>query len=169
MTCFPRHGRFRTALAPVGLALMLGACSSSPDAMPARTVALPPDEFQPTDQQWANLRFAKAGGDRYAPALMTDGQIATDDDRTTQLFSPFTGRVSRIFVKPGDGVRRGQPIYAIAASELVQGRSDIATAAASVAAARKALTTAEANAARQQALFAVRARHSATCSRRNPT
>ncbi|WP_294201630.1 efflux RND transporter periplasmic adaptor subunit [uncultured Sphingomonas sp.] len=155
MTCFPRDRRLWTALAPVSLALMLGACSSSQDAAPARKDALPPGEFRPTDQQWANLRFVKAGGDQYAPALLTDGQIATDDDRTTQLFSPFTGRISQIFVKPGDVVRRGQPIYAIAASELVQGRSDIATAQAAVAAARKALTTAEANAARQQALLAV--------------
>jgi cobalt-zinc-cadmium efflux system membrane fusion protein len=155
MTCFSSDRRFRTALVPVSLALLLGACSSSKDAAPARRDILPPGEFRPTDQQWANLRFAKAGGGAYAPALLTDGQIATDDDRTTQLFSPFTGRISRIFVKPGDVVRRGQPIYAIAASELVQGRSDIATAEAAVAAARKALTTAEANAARQQALLAV--------------
>ncbi|WP_322965901.1 efflux RND transporter periplasmic adaptor subunit [Sphingomonas fuzhouensis] len=156
MICLPRDRRLWTALAPVSLAvLMLGGCSASKDAAPAPKDRLPPGEFRPTDQQWANLRFAKAGGDQYAPALLTDGQIATDDDRTTQLFSPFTGRISRIFVKPGDVVRRGQPIYAIAASELVQGRSDIATAEAAVAAARKALTTAEANAARQQALLAV--------------
>lgn len=155
MTCFPRYRRFWTTLAPIGLVLMLGACSASKDTASAGPGRLPPGEFRPTDQQWANLRFVRAGGDQYAPALLTDGQIATDDDRTTQLFSPFTGRIARIFVKPGDGVRRGQPIYAIAASELVQGRSDIATAQAAVAAAHKALTTAEANAARQQALFAV--------------
>lgn len=154
MTCFSRDRRLWTALVPVSLALMVGACSSN-DAAPPRKDMLPPGEFRPTDQQWANLRFARAGGDAYSPALLTDGQIATDDDRTTQLFSPFTGRVSRIFVKTGDVVRRGQPIYTIAASELVQGRSDIATAEAAVAAARKALTTAEANAARQQALLAV--------------
>ncbi|WP_294277121.1 efflux RND transporter periplasmic adaptor subunit [uncultured Sphingomonas sp.] len=155
MTCIPRHRRFRTALAPIGLALMLGACSSTPNMGPARDDTRHPGEFRPTDQQWGNLHFVKAVGGQYAPALLTDGQIATDDDRTTQLFSPFTGRISRIFVKPGDVVRRGQPIYAIVASELVQGRSDIATAEAAVAAARKALTTAEANAARQQALLAV--------------
>ncbi|WP_343525497.1 efflux RND transporter periplasmic adaptor subunit [Sphingomonas sp.] len=155
MTCFPRDRRLWTALVPITLALVLSGCSSSKDAAPQRKGTLPPGEFRPTDQQWANLRFVQAGGEQYAPALLTDGQIATDDDHTTQLFSPFTGRVSRIFVKPGDVVHRGQPVYAIAASELVQGRSDIATAQASVAAAHKALSVAQANAARQQALLAV--------------
>ncbi|MBV9824944.1 MAG: efflux RND transporter periplasmic adaptor subunit [Alphaproteobacteria bacterium] len=118
-------------------------------------MALPPGEFQPAAEQWTNLQFTKARQAPFGPAIITDGQIATDDDHTTQLFSPFTGRISRIFVSPGDVVRKGQPIYAVAASEVVQGRSDIDSAEANLASARKALAVAQANADRQQKLFAI--------------
>lgn len=138
----------------VSLVALAGCSAGAPDA-DRKPATLPAGEFRPTDAQWSNLSIVSAKSETYGPELVTDGQIAADDDRTTQMFSPFSGRIARIFVKPGDVVRRGQPIYSIAASELVQGRSDLATAAAGVASARKALATAEANAARQQALFAV--------------
>lgn len=147
---------FLTLCALSGLGLGLSGCSDRSDPPPLRPAAdLPPGEFRPTAGQWANLTIVPVQAAVYGPALLTDGQIATDDDRTTQLFSPFSGRIARIFVKPGDVVRRGQPIYAVAASELVQGRSDVATAQAAVAGARKALTVAETNATREQQLLAV--------------
>ncbi len=90
-----------------------------------------------------------------APSLTTDGQIATDDDRTTQIYSPFSGQITKIFVRPGQDVRKGAPIYSVAASELVQVRNDLAAGEASVSAARGALAVAEASAARQQALLKV--------------
>lgn len=156
MTC-PVRSRFANGVAYAAMAAMcaLAGCSAAPREAARKPDPLPAGEFRPTDGQWSNLTTVPAVAQSYGPVLATDGQIATDDDRTTQMFSPFSGRISRIFVKPGDVVRPGQPIYAVAASELVQGRSDLATAEAGLAGARKALTVAEANATRQQALLAV--------------
>lgn len=153
---FPLHVR-RKLISACGIAgLVLSGCSAHDEPTVARKIfKLPIGEFQPTSGQWANLTIVPVRTTKFGPALLTDGQIATDDDHTTQLSSPFSGRISRIFVKPGDVVRRGQPIYAIAASELVQGHSDVATAQATVAGARKALSVAETNASRQQALLAI--------------
>ena len=34
----------------------------------------------------------------------TDGRIAINEDTTTPVFSPYSGRVSRLIAKPGDRV-----------------------------------------------------------------
>ena len=79
---------------------------------------------------WATLTFAPARLASFESLAQTDGKIAVDDDRTTQVFSPFSGRVTRVFVKAGDVVRAGQPLFAVDAAEWVQGQSDLATALA---------------------------------------
>ena len=33
---------------------------------------------------------------------VTEGKIAIDEDRATPIFSPYAGRVTKLFVKPGD-------------------------------------------------------------------
>jgi len=99
-----------------------------------------PDDgtFAPTSKQWATLRFETVHRQTFRNVVTTDGKIATDDNRTTQVFSPFTGRVTRIFVAPGDNVKAGSPLYAVVANESAQSDADILTATAQVRA-----TTAE--------------------------
>ncbi len=75
----------------------------------------------------------------------TDGKIAIDDDQTTPVFSPYSGRVTRIFAKPGDEVEEGAPLFAIQAFEFVQAQSDLVTTAANLAAAQARLKLAETN------------------------
>ena len=38
------------------------------------------------------------------------------------MFSPYSGRVSRLIARPGDYVERGAPLFAIEASEFVHGQ-----------------------------------------------
>ncbi len=112
---------------------------------PAPTPA-PPGSFQATDEQWATLRFVQVQASDFQARLQTEGKIATDDDVTTQVFSPYSGRVTRILVKAGDRVRAGQPLFEVQAAEFTQGQSDLAVASAQV-------KLAEANEARQHALY----------------
>ena len=94
--------------------------------------APPPGTFQATAGQWATLRFATAQTMDFLPSDSTEGKISTDDTRTTAVFSPFTGRVTRVLAKVGDHVRAGQPLFAVDAAEFVQGQSDLLTAGAQV-------------------------------------
>jgi cobalt-zinc-cadmium efflux system membrane fusion protein len=82
-----------------------------------------------------------------------DGRIAADDDRTTPVFSPFTGRVTRVFARAGDVVRRGQPLFAVQATEYLQAQDDLAAARAAADNARAQLKTAEADEARLRELY----------------
>ena len=92
--------------------------------------------FEATDRQWQTLRFAPAQQAMIGENASSDGKIAVDDDLTTPVYSPFTGRVTRIEVKAGDPVRAGQVLFAVAANEAAQSDADVATAAAQVKVAR---------------------------------
>ena len=92
--------------------------------------------FKPTQEQWAGLKVAAVKTLAFRSTLTTDGNIAFNDDALTPVFSPYSGRVSRLIAKLGDVVKKGDPLMAIEASEFVQGQSDLTTAKAGVDTAR---------------------------------
>jgi len=92
--------------------------------------------FAATDRQWQTLRFAQVRAATIGENAASDGKIAVDDDLTTAVFSPFTGRVTRILVKAGDHVGAGQVLFAVAANEAAQSDADITTATAQLNVAR---------------------------------
>ncbi|MDT7934654.1 MAG: efflux RND transporter periplasmic adaptor subunit [Sphingomonadaceae bacterium] len=113
-----------------------------------------PGTFRPTDAQWRGLAFATAEARDFAPTINSDGVIQGDETRTIPIFSPFTGRIARVFVESGQHVARGAPLFAVQAAELVQAAADLRTAEAQRAAARTALDVASAAYDRQQRLLA---------------
>jgi cobalt-zinc-cadmium efflux system membrane fusion protein len=145
----PRQWVILGAVGAVALALFFGVpmmqrlFAPKPPPPPA---APPPGTFVATDEQWATLKFMQVRAQPFHAETQTDGKIAVDDNLTTQVFSPYSGRVTQIFVKPGDPVRAGQPLFAVAASEIVQAQSDLTTALAQE-------TLASNNEARQHALY----------------
>ncbi len=106
----------------------------------------PAGVFRPSKEQWAGLQAADVQAREFRDQLVTDGNIAYDDDAMTPVFSPYSGRVARVMAKLGDVVARGEPLLAVEASEFVQGQSDVATA-------RATLDNARATEQRQHALF----------------
>src|SRR5215468_2443253 len=112
--------------------------------------------FRPSETQWASLRLAPVRQVSFRDERATDGKIAINEDTTTPVFSPFSGRVSRLIARPGDHVERGQPLFAIEASEFVQGHNDLITAVAGVEKAKSKLVLAQAAEKRQKELLAIR-------------
>ena len=66
--------------------------------------------FYPSTQQWATLTVEPVQQRVFRAELTTEGKIAVDEDRSTPIFSPYAGRVTKLLVKPGDVVERGQPL-----------------------------------------------------------
>ena len=112
--------------------------------------------FRPTENQWTSLKLAVVHQVAFRDERATDGKIAINDDTTTPVFSPYSGRVSRLLVKPGDYVERGAPLFAIDASEFVQGQNDLVTAVAGVEKAKSRLELAQTIEKRQRELLAIR-------------
>jgi cobalt-zinc-cadmium efflux system membrane fusion protein len=118
------------ALAVFLLAPVVGRLFAPKPPPPA--LAPPPGTFEATPEQWATLGFATAQVMDFLPSDSTEGKIAADERRTTAVFSPYTGRVTRVMAQVGDHVRAGQPLFAVDAAEFVQGQSDLLTAGAQV-------------------------------------
>jgi cobalt-zinc-cadmium efflux system membrane fusion protein len=112
--------------------------------------------FRPSDTQWTSLRLAPVRQVSFRDERSTDGRIAINEDTTTPVFSPYSGRVTRLIAKPGDSVERGAPLFAIDASEFVQGQNDLVTAVAGVDKASSRLALAQTVEKRQRDLLAIR-------------
>jgi cobalt-zinc-cadmium efflux system membrane fusion protein len=67
---------------------------------------------------------------------LTEGKIAVNGDRATPVYSPYSGRVTRVIAALGDTVKQGAPLAMVDATEFVQAQNDLKSAAAQVKLAR---------------------------------
>ncbi|TAK98897.1 MAG: efflux RND transporter periplasmic adaptor subunit [Rhodospirillaceae bacterium] len=89
---------------------------------------LAPGTFKPTAAQLAALTIKPVLAMTFRAQQITDGNIAIDDDLSTPVFSPYSGRVTKLTAKLGDFVEKDAPLLAIEASELVQAQNDLINA-----------------------------------------
>ncbi|MBV9858516.1 MAG: efflux RND transporter periplasmic adaptor subunit [Alphaproteobacteria bacterium] len=112
-----------------------------------------PGAFRPTEAQWKGLTIAPVQLMMFRSERVTDGNIAIDDDLNTPVFSPYSGRVTKLIAKLGDSVERGAPLFAVEASEFVQAQNDLISALAALRTARSQLSQAQVNEKRAHELF----------------
>jgi cobalt-zinc-cadmium efflux system membrane fusion protein len=125
--------------------------AGTPPEKPAETVAA--GSFKATDGQWATLSFTKVENRTFLVQRETDGKIAVNDDSTTPVFSPFSGRVTKLAAHAGDVVKKGDPLLLIEASEFVQAQNDLVAALGTLAAAKAQLFLAVTAEKRQHDLY----------------
>jgi cobalt-zinc-cadmium efflux system membrane fusion protein len=123
---------------------------------PPPTPVVEPGVFQPTAEQMSGLKVQTIGTSVFRTEYTTDGKVALDDDITTPVFSPYSGRVVRLLAKPGDIVAKGAPLFSIQASEFVQGETDLVAAAEGLKTASAQLKLAQANEKRQHEVYAAK-------------
>lgn len=109
--------------------------------------------FYPTAAQWATLTVEPVQQRVFRAEHVTEGKIAVDEDRSTPIFSPYAGRVLKLFVKPGDTVTVGQPLFTVEAADMVQAQNDFISAATALNKARSAQNLAEIIDKRQRLLY----------------
>ena len=112
-----------------------------------------PGTFRPTPAQLAGLKIMPVEIRAFRSEETTEGTIAIDDELTTPVFSPYSGRVTRLIAKLGDRVVRGPPLFAVEATEFVQAVNDLITAPANLKTARSQLNQAVTNEKRTHALY----------------
>ena len=119
----------------VALAIML--VDRSFGQRPAAAPAAPPSgTFRPTAQQLKTLTIEPVDLHQFVSQEITEGKIAVNGDHSTPVFSPYSGRVTRVIAGLGDTVKAGQPLASIEASEFSQAQNDLTTAMAQVKLAR---------------------------------
>jgi membrane fusion protein, heavy metal efflux system len=109
--------------------------------------------FFPTPEQWATLTVAPVQQQVFRSERITEGKIAVDEDRSTPIFSPYAGRVLKLFVRPGDTVKVGDPLFTVQAADMVQAQNDFISAATALNKARSALNLAQIIDKRQRLLY----------------
>jgi cobalt-zinc-cadmium efflux system membrane fusion protein len=99
-------------------------------ASPAAPPSLPPGTFRASAPQMKTLTLESVGLHAFVSEELTEGKIAANGDHATPVFSPFSGRITRVIAGLGDTVKAGAPLATLEASEFVQAQNDLATATA---------------------------------------
>jgi len=124
------------ALIIAALAVWLGGRVFGPQEAPAAGASSPPGTFRASAQQLKTLTVEAVQTHGFVSEELTEGKIAVNGDHTTPVFSPYSGRVTRVIAGLGDIVKAGAPLATLEASEFVQAQNDLSTAAAQVKIAR---------------------------------
>src|SRR5512140_954037 len=99
--------------------------------------------FTPTPSEWATLTIEPVKAKTFRAEYVTEGKVAIDEDRSTPVFSPYAGRVTKLLAKPGEMLTQGQPLFTIEAADTVQAQNDFITAMTSQNKAKSAVDLAD--------------------------
>jgi membrane fusion protein, heavy metal efflux system len=99
--------------------------------------------YRPSDTEWASLTVEAVEQRPFRTERATEGKIAVDEDRSTPIFSPYAGRVTKLLARPGDSVVAGQPLFTIEATDMVQAQNDFIGAISGLNKARSQLNLAQ--------------------------
>src|SRR5205085_11371120 len=115
------------------------------------------DTVQVTADQMHQLDIVKVemcSFRHFKPAI---GQIAFNEDASTIVLTPFSGRVTRLIAKIGDYVKRGDPLFEIDSPEVVQVQTDLIAAVQALEKSKSQLALAKRTLDRQTSLLADKA------------
>jgi len=110
-----------------------------------------------TDKQLAQIAVVPVELRPFRVEKSAIGQIAFNEDATTPVVAPFSGRIVRLMAKVGDDVKRGTPLFEIESPEIVQAQNDLVAAVEGLDKSRAQLTLARQSLERAKDLFAARA------------
>ena len=116
------------------LCLLVAGCPSAP-AGPAAPQP-PSGEVWLTDQQVTDGHIAvqPVGVHAVGNDVVTSGRVTFDDLRVAHIYSPVTGRVSRILADPGQRVKKGGALVAIQSPDVGNAFADLDKAEAELTA-----------------------------------
>jgi len=109
--------------------------------------------YTPSPAEWASLTIQPVSKRAFRAEHVTEGKIAVDEDRSTPVFSPYAGRVTKLLARPGDSVVQGQPLFVIEAADTVQAQNDFIAAMTGLNKAKSALDLAQIQQKRAKDLF----------------
>jgi cobalt-zinc-cadmium efflux system membrane fusion protein len=137
------------ALLVCGLAMLLAACSSDPDAKKTDGYSDPnrPQLFAVPKEQLAHIQVVTVQPTSWPRVLRLNGTVAYNSFLTTPVISQVSGPVSRILVSPGQQIKKGQPMLYVSSPDYSQLRANYLKA-------RDAHSLAHKNYLRSQDLFA---------------
>jgi cobalt-zinc-cadmium efflux system membrane fusion protein len=114
--------------------VLLAACS--PKKAQDEQASVTPTNVTLTADQRRQIHFYTVTPARFHRTIDTTGAVDFDNDQATSVIAPMSGPVTRLFVSPGDSVRKGQALAAVASSDYATAVSTYQKAVATAAHAR---------------------------------
>jgi cobalt-zinc-cadmium efflux system membrane fusion protein len=115
------------------------------------------DNIRATPDQMHQLDVVTVEAFPFRVQKFAVGRIAYNEDVSTPVLTPFSGRVVRLIAKIGDVVKRGDPLFEIDSPEVVAPQNDFIAALATLNKARAQLNLAQIVEKRQRDLYEGRA------------
>jgi cobalt-zinc-cadmium efflux system membrane fusion protein len=140
----------------VALVLLATHVALAP-AAPAETNPEPkrdPNTVSVTADQMHQISIVDVASCAFSVQKLAIGQIAFNEDASTVVLTPFSGRVTKLIAKPGDEVKRGDPLFEIDSPEVLQAHTDFIAAVQAAAKSKAQLALAQRALDRQTGLFA---------------
>jgi membrane fusion protein, heavy metal efflux system len=156
----------RDAAVPViggaGLLLLLaspptGASDVASADLGSKTNQKSADSVRVSIEQMHQLSIVPVVTDQFRIQRSAIGQIAFNEDASTVVLTPFSGRVTRLIARIGDEVTRGDPLFEIDSPEVVQAQTDLIAALHGLDKAKSQLALARRVLDRQTSLLADKA------------
>jgi membrane fusion protein, heavy metal efflux system len=144
------------ALALLLATLVMAACdlalaqTSQPSSQKGDTVRITADQLH-------QFGIVKVESAVFRVEKQAIGQIAFNEDASTLVLTPFSGRVTRLIAKIGDAVKRGDPLFEIDSPEVVQAQTDLIAAVQGLDKSKSQLALAKRTLDRQTGLYAAKA------------
>jgi membrane fusion protein, heavy metal efflux system len=140
--------RFGCAALLAAMALTLAAPSHAveTDKQAASRVKVTSDQMRQLDIAPAKLKA-------FTATRSAIGQIAFNEDASTAVLSPFSGRVTKLLKRIGEDVKRGEALFEIDSPEVAQAQTDFIGALQALEKARSQLNLARRTLDRQVALM----------------
>ncbi|MDH7796690.1 MULTISPECIES: efflux RND transporter periplasmic adaptor subunit [unclassified Beijerinckia] len=113
--------------------------NSAPPVGNARPLAAAKSGLKLSAEQLATVTIETVGEERFAAETTTEGKITVDEERVTPVFSQFAGRVTKIFARPGQQVKQGEPLFTLEAVDVIQSENDLMAAVSTLNKARSSL------------------------------
>jgi cobalt-zinc-cadmium efflux system membrane fusion protein len=127
------------------------------EVTPNRTLAKNPDIVRVNVDQLHQLSIVPVATERFSIQKLAVGQIAFNEDASTVVLTPFSGRVTRLIARIGEEVKRGDPLFEIDSPEVVQAQTDLIAALHGLEKAKSQLALAKRVLDRQTGLLADKA------------
>ncbi len=128
-----------------------------PGAAAVTATPASPGEFRLSDNEMRALRIEPVVARPFRAERVAEGRISVNEDRSTPILAPFTGRVTRTLAQLGDRVEAGTPLFEVETPDVTQAANDLLSAVDNLGKAATTLAQAERENTRQQSLFAARA------------
>lgn len=130
---------FRATLLAAG---QLTALLLAPTELAAQQVARDRDSIRVTPDQMHQLQIVAVEQYSFVKQKSAIGQIAFNEDTSTVVLTPFSGRVTRLLASVGDSVKRGTRLLEIDSPEALPPQNDFVAASTALNKARSQLALA---------------------------